>query len=108
MKMGFKVGDKVVTLRSRKIGTVVNITPKRKDVVVDFGRYKKNFSEDGREKGTDVWYVQRIELLTPEIVQEMKDDKDIRKCWDTIERKFKRHELTASQARQILQIFGEG
>lgn len=106
--MGFKVGDKVVTLKSRKIGTVVNITPKRKDVVVDFGRYKTNFDINGRQKGADVWYAKHIELLTPEILQEIKDKNDIRKCLNALENKSIRGEITGEQARQILQILEEG
>lgn len=52
--MGFNIGDKVI--RDYKngmyasIGTVVNITKKRGDVVVDYGHYKETYRSDGTER----------------------------------------------------------
>jgi len=57
--MDFKVGDKVVRnykydLGSVSIGTVIKITPKRNDIIVDYGHYKETYNKDGYTKG-DVW-----------------------------------------------------
>ena len=43
----FKVGDKVSRNKTQCIGTVVKITDKRKDVVVDFGNFKETYTQNG-------------------------------------------------------------
>ena len=102
MNYEFKVGDKVVTARSRVVGTVIRITPKRKDVVVDFGSYQTTFRRDGWEKGGDIWSSSMIELLTPEIEQEIKEKRTIYKCKTLFHNKEKY--LTFDQAARILEV----
>lgn len=98
----FKVGDKVVTTRSRVVGTVIRITPKRKDVVVDFGNYQRVFGSDGWEKGADVWSLTMIEPLTPEIAREIKQNIIINKCKRLF--RIKEKNLTFDQAARILEV----
>ena len=103
----FKVGDKVV--RNYRgdygisIGTVVKITPKRKDAVVDFGRYKETYDSTGWQKGGDIWTRSTITLLTPEIQQDLADRELIATCKDV----FAKTKLSAAQARKILEILNE-
>ena len=104
MNYEFKVGDKVVTTRSRVIGTVIRITPKRKDVVVDFGNYQSIFRPDGWQKGEDIWSSMStiIEPLTPEIEREIKQNIIINKCKKLF--KIKERNLTFDQAARILEV----
>lgn len=102
MNYEFKVGDKVVTTRSRVIGTVIRITPKRKDVVVDFGNYQSTFLPDGWERGGDIWFATIIEPLTPEIEREIKQNIIINKCKTLFHNKEKY--LTFDQASRILEV----
>lgn len=107
--MSFNIGDKVI--RDYKngmyasIGTVVNITKKRGDVVVDYGHYKETYRSDGWERGGNVWRTSSIQLLTPEIQEEIRKINLIRKCRNTFEKK---KDLTAEQAERILAILAEG
>ena len=106
--MEFKVGDKVITkpfggMGSRSIGTIVKITPKRQDIVVDFGNYQETFDKTGWGKGGDVWYRDSIELLTPEIKKELQDAAMIRKCKDV----FNKTKLTPEIAAKILEVLNE-
>lgn len=102
MSYEFKVGDKVVTTRSRAVGTVIRITPKRKDVVVDFGNYQSVFRSDGWQKGADVWSATIIEPLTPEIEREIKQNTIINKCKKLFQ--AKERNLTFDQAARILEV----
>ena len=83
-KSKFAVGDKVV-LNYRKvlnptIGTVIRVTDKRKDVVVDFDGFQQTFDCYGRSKSDDIWYFSYIELLTPAMEQDIEDNLVIAKC----------------------------
>ena len=104
----FKIGDKVIrnwrTGYPTLIGTVINITPKRGDVVVDYGNFKETYSSDGWQKGGDVWTKSIIQLLTPEIEENIRQINMIRKCRDTFEKK---KDLSADQAERILEILNE-
>lgn len=106
--MEFEIGDKVIrnyrNSLSTSIGTVVNITKKRRDVVVDYGNYKETYSSGGRQRGGDIWTRSTIQLLTPEIQEEIRKINLIRKCRDTFEKK---KGLTADQAERILAILTE-
>lgn len=102
----FAVGNKVVGefyMGVIRIGTVINITDKRKDVVVDFGNFKETYRCDGYQRGGDAFTRSHITLLTPEIEQEIKDHKLILKCRKT----FEKYKLTADQAARILEILNE-
>ena len=104
--MDFRVGDKVVRnykydLGSVSIGTVVKITPKRNDVVVDYGHYKETYNKDGYTKG-DVWSTSYIRVLTPEIKKEIDDMRTINKCRNVFKKKSSK--LTVEQAEKILEI----
>ena len=105
----FKIGDKVVRNYNRghggtSIGTVVKITPKRKDVVVDFGGYEETYALNGwQKKSGDIWTRSMITLLTPEIQQDLADKKLIATCKDV----FSKTKLSAAQAKKILEILNE-
>lgn len=106
--LNLKIGDKVIrNYRSRyptSIGTVVNITKKRGDVVVDYGNYKETYTSDGWQRGGDIWSRSCIQLLTPEIEEEIRQSNLIKKCRDAFEKK---KDLTATQAEKILEILNE-
>ncbi len=105
--MDFNVGDKVITkcfgIGSRSIGTIIKITPKRQDIVVDFGSYTETFDKTGWQKGGDPWYKSSIKLLTPEIEKELQDAALIRKCKDV----FNKTKLTPELAAKILEVLNE-
>lgn len=107
--MDFKVGDKVVRnyrydFGSVSIGTVIKITPKRNDIVVDYGHYQETYNKDGYTKG-DVWSTSYIKILTPEIEKEINDMKTINKCRNAF--KNKAVVLTVEQAEKILKILND-
>ena len=107
--MSFNIGDKVIrnyrNSMPTSIGTVVNITKKRGDVVVDYGNYKETYSSYGRQRGGDIWTRSVIQLLTPEIQDDIRKINIIRKCRSIFEKK---KDLTADQAEKILAILAEG
>jgi hypothetical protein len=108
MKTNFSIGDKVICHDSggiRRIGTVVNITQKRHDIVVVFGNYKETYRADGYSKGGSVWYHSYIELLTPERQEDIRKTNLVLKCRKTFD--AKRKDLTADQAEKILEILSE-
>ena len=100
----FKVGDKVVrnfhNVVFHDIGTIVKITSKRKDVVVDYGNYKETYDMNGWQKGASIWNQSRIILLTPEIEEEINNKIIIYKCKSI----FYKTKLTVDQAIKILEI----
>ena len=104
----FAVGDKVV-LGYRKvlnpaIGTVIRVTNKRKDVVVDFDGYQETFDCYGRSKSDDIWYFSYIELLTPAIEKDIKDNLIIAKCKKMMKNTIL---INADQATRIIAILEE-
>lgn len=104
--LNVKVGDRVISCYIRGftpfVGTVVKITEKRKDIVVDYGRFKETYSSDGWEKGSDKWFNRSyIKVLTPEIEEQLREDEIIRKCRDAFKEK---KDLTFEQAEKILKI----
>lgn len=104
--MDFKVGDKVVRnykydFGSVSVGTIIKITPKRNDIVVDYGHYQETYNKDGYTKG-DIWSSSSIRVLTPEIEKEIDDMKIINKCRNIFKKKSS--ELTVDQAEKILEI----
>lgn len=110
--MDFKVGDKVVrnygkykvNIRSISMGTVIRITPKRNDIVVDYGHYQETYNKDGYTKGS-VWNMSFIKILTPEIEKEINDIKTIEKCKNIFENKISK--LTVEQAEKIIKILND-
>lgn len=100
----FKVGEKVVSNSysnsSKTIGTVIRVTQKRKDVVVDFGNYEETYNKDGKSKNNEIWFRSYIEPLTPELEKEIYDNRLIRKCIKV----FENSTLNADQAKKILEI----
>lgn len=107
--MDFRVGDKVVRnyrydFGSVSIGTVVKITPKRNDIIVDYGHYKETYNKDGYTKG-DVWSTSSIRVLTPEIEKEINDMKIINKCRNIFKKRSSK--LTVDQAEKILEILND-
>ena len=107
MEKEFKVGDKVVRNLNHAgtfgVGTIVRITPKRKDVVVDYGNYTEIYDLNGWQKNSDIWCRSHISLLTPEIENEIECRKIVAKC----KSEFGKATLTADQASKILEILGE-
>ena len=107
--MGFNIGDKVIrnykNSLTTSIGTVINITKKRGDVVVDYGNYKETYRSDGWQRSGDIWTRSTIQLLTPEIHEEIRKINLIQKCRSIFEKK---KDITADQAERILVILAEG
>ena len=102
--LNLKIGDRVIrnyrNSLPTSIGTVVNITKKRGDYVVDYGNYKETYRSDGWQRGGE-WGRSHIQLLTPEIEERIRQVNLVRKCRDTFEKK---KDLTADQAEKILAI----
>jgi len=96
----FNVGDKVIC--ESVVGKVINITPKRKDIKVDFGRYTLTFGFDGWTHG-DVWNAKCIEKWTPEKQKIIDDKMVIYECKKMI-RDIK---LTPDMARKIIGVLRE-
>jgi hydroxymethylpyrimidine pyrophosphatase-like HAD family hydrolase len=106
--MEFNVGDKVVRsngMSRKNIGTIIRITEKRKDVVVDFGSYKLTYNKDGLERKGDVWPKSHIKPLTPEIEEKIRQYEIINKCRVVFDKN--RNKITADQAERILAILLE-
>ena len=107
MEKEFKVGDKVVrnynVPGTRLVGTIIRITPKRKDVVVDYGSYEEIYDASGWQKNGTIWNQSYITLITPEIEKELNNRNIINKCKIV----FDRTKLTVDQAIKILEILGE-
>lgn len=104
--LNVEVGDRVVLCHVNmgyiSTGTVIKITEKRKDIVVDYGTYKETFSSDGWEKGSSPGFHRSyIKVLTPEIEEQLLQIKTIKKCRDVFRNK---RDLTFEQAEQILKI----
>lgn len=104
--INFKIGDRVIRNYGNSlptsIGTVVHITEKRGDIVVDYGNFKETYKANGWQRG-DIWTSSRIQLLTPEIEEKIRQNNLVRKCRIEFE---KRKDLTANQAEKILEILG--
>lgn len=99
-KTEFNVGDKVIC--ESVIGKVISITPKRKNIKVDFGRYTLTFGFDGWTHG-DVWNARCIEKWTPEKQKIIDDKMVIYKC----KKMFEDIKLTPDMARKIIDILSE-
>ena len=103
--LNLKIGDRVIKNYENSlptaIGTVVNITEKRGDYVVDYGNYKETYRYDGCQRGVDVWNMSHIQLLTSDIEERIRQVNLIRKCRNAFEKK---KNLTADQAEKILEI----
>lgn len=104
--LNVEVGDRVVLCHVNmgyvSTGTVIKITEKRKDIVVDYGTYKETFSSNGWEKGSGQgFYRSYIKVLTPEIEEKLLQIKTIKKCRNVFRSKGN---LTFEQAEQILKI----
>lgn len=103
----FKVGDKVVVNYNGLgayplIGEVIRVTKKRRDVVVKFNGYERIFSSSGYQKNCNYWNAWRIQLLTPEMEEELNRRKIIERCQDLI--KNIQANLTYEQAIKIIEI----
>ena len=107
----FEVGQKVVIVRQHgygEVGTVLRITEKRKDVVVQFSDYKANYGLDGWEKGNDVWSMTRIVPLTADIEEKVAHEKKIDKCRELFNVVYgKVKELTDGQLDDIISVLSE-
>lgn len=98
----FAIGDKVVfgyrKVLNPAIGTVVRVTDKRKDVVVDFDGFQETFDCYGHRFGS------YIELLTPAMEQDIKDNLAIAKCKKMMKDTIL---INADQAARIIAILEE-
>lgn len=104
--LNVEVGDRVVLCHTNtgyvRTGTVIKITEKRKDIVVDYGTYKATFSSDGWEKGSSSgFHCSYIKVLTPKIEEQLLQIITIKKCRDVFTNK---RDLTFEQAEKILKI----
>lgn len=101
----FKVGDRVSLNRTVYFGTVVSVSPKRRDVTVDFGHFKAVYDSDGWRKGQRSWDTEYIVPVTEELRKKLADEAAVSKC------KRLMHEMqskiTADQARRIIAILEE-
>lgn len=107
----FEVGQKVV-IKTRhgygEVGTVLRITEKRKDVVVQFPNYKANYGLDGWEKGSDVWSMTKIVPVTADVEEEIAHLKKIYKCRDLLKGvPPKLNSLTDGQLDDIISMLSE-
>ena len=107
----FEVGQKVV-IKTRHgygmIGTVLKITDKRKDVVVQFPTCKVSYNERGFEKGADVWSMSYIVPLTEDIVEEVEREKRIDKCRELLNAVYRKvRSLTDEQLNDIISVLSE-
>ena len=100
MNIGDKVIARAFTGGPYKIGKIIKITPKRKDIIVDFGNYTETYKKSGYSKYTNIYSTRHIELLTTEIEKELQDLQLINQCKST----FAKTNLSADQARKILEI----
>lgn len=97
----FCVGDKVICKDS--VGTVIKITPKRKDITVDFENYTSVFGADGWTHG-DVWNMDHITKWTPEDQKKIDDASAIRRCRNLFDKASMKKILTPDMAREIIKI----
>ena len=101
----FKVGDKVSLNKGLTIGTVIRITEKRQDVIVDFGRYCKKFSRTGSEiGGGDSWHFDIIYPLTEKLEKEILDKRTVAKCKKILS-DASNYNITPDKARKIINFF---
>ena len=98
----FQVGDKVIY--DTKVGTITKITPKRKDITVDFEGYTMTFWFDGWTHG-DAWNMKHIEKWTPEKQKIIDDKMAIYKCKKMFEDTAMKNKLTPDMARKIIGVF---
>lgn len=97
----FCVGDKVIC--DDRVGIITKITPKRKDITVDFEGYTMTFGFDGWTHG-DVWHMQHIVKWTPEGQKKIDDISAMRRCQNLFEKSFRDKMLTPDMARDIIKI----
>ncbi len=102
----FAVGDRVCVRESvGRIATVVKITPKRGDVVIEWdgSEYKDTFKSNGRSKG-GVWYIHYITHYTEEIQKEWDDITTVRVCGTRFDKLRKASLLTPELAKKLLAL----
>lgn len=97
----FCVGDKVIC--GDRVGIITSITPKRKDIKVDFGDYALVFRADGWTYG-DIWNKQHIAKWTPEGQKKIDDALAIRRCRKLFDKASMEKTLTPDMAREIIKI----
>lgn len=97
----FQVGDKVIC--GIKVGTITKITPKRKDITVDFEGYTETFGSDGWTRG-DIWNMRHIEKWTPEGQREIDEVLVIKTCKKLFEKVSGNKMLTPDMAKKIINI----
>ena len=97
----FCVGDKVIC--GDRVGIITNITPKRKDITVDFKNYTLVFGADGWTRG-NVWDMDHITKWTPEEQKKIDDISAMRRCKNLFEKSFRDKMLTPDMARDIIKI----
>lgn len=102
-----KIGDKVVSQDKyqKAIGIIVKITPKRKDITVDFGNYTITFDNRGWEKGTDCWSKKYIKKCTHELEQVIECEQLRAKCNRLFDEQ--KNSLTHNQVKEILTILNQ-
>lgn len=100
----FKVGDRVVLdcKYYKDIGTVKRITPKRGDIIVDFGKYESRFDKHGWCNPNDPWACSKIVPLTEKTKKIVLGEIAIKKCQQLFDEK--RNLITADAASGIIDI----
>lgn len=107
----FEPGQKVV-IKTRHgygmVGTVLKITEKRKDVVVQFPTCKVSYNERGFERGADVWSMSYIVPFTEDIEKEIAHAIKIDKCLGLVDDMVgKVKKLTDGQLDDIISALSE-
>ena len=107
----FEVGQKVV-IRGRHgygmVGTVLKITEKRRDVVVQFPTCKVSYNEMGFKRNADVWSMSYIVPLTEDIEEEIERNNKAEKCRNLLEVVTRNvYGLTDRQLDDIISVLSE-
>ena len=108
----FEVGQKVVIKTGNNtygmVGTVLKITDKRKDVVVQFPRCKVSYDERGFERGCDVWSKSYIVPVTEDIAEKIAHNNKAAKCRKLLEVATRKvYGLTDGQLDDIISVLNE-
>ena len=99
----FQVGQTVVRYSYgdiTAIGTIIKISPKRKDITVEFKNFTETFDSTGYKR--ERWASCQIAPMTDEIKRELADKSIIRLCISTFEKA--KSNLSVESAKAILEI----
>lgn len=107
----FEVGQRVV-IKTRHgygmVGTVLKITEKRKDVVVQFPTSKVTYNEEGFERGGDIWSKSYIVPYTEDVEEEIAHKNKAVKCRKLLDVAIRNvYGFTDGQLDDIISVLSE-